>query len=482
MKKTFSLLLSLAFVLAAGCSDSNEPPVTPDPPEPPTPPTEELTFEVTVETTARSIEMTVKPSDDTKTYFASYMQKEIFVGMAFDQFPESLKEFWVTYLEDYKDPEAGLANYLFMGEKTQSFTGANALPGKEFVTCVFGCEVDGTITTEVFTQPFATKELEGTKIEGVTFDISTKSLTSYGAVLNYKVGGPEVKWLSFVQLKNNFEIDYDSDPLAFVKAERDRFDQMLLNGGKEWSEYLRTSRDFDEAWKNFGSETDYVSVAVGIDENGAIVTDPSEPFYFRTKKDGAGIDIVEETEHFRFTITNLTTTRCVWAVEPLYEPGEWDYMFADALPGDYMQKVYNTDMSQFNTFASEVFDSEICRKFWYAPSKEDYLIQYPNFYQKSFLTSLEGTKLGVSFQEYEQEGFDLSLPFVVAAFTTKPDLDFDWTTFDWENGVYPRSTIGETESIEFMIPTPEEEVPESSYLPAGADRADRFHYYRMANR
>lgn len=488
MKKFISLFLAFSLLFTVGCSDSDtEEPKKPSDEEEPTPPPgpdpeEKLTFEVDIQTRSREIELRVTPSNDDKYFFASYMSREVWDQGSFDQFPESLKEFWVSIMEGYVDDETGLEQYLFKGPYFNTFKSPQATPETDYVACVFGIEPDFSFTTDITSIPFSTKEREGDRVEGVKFQILATSVTAYGAVLNYKIEGPEVTWLSFVDLKENFTEDYGNDALAFVTAERNRYETVLISNGKTWSNSLRTSTNFDETWNIFGSDTEYVAVAVGISEDGALITDPSEPYIFRTKKEGTGVDIVKETEHFRFSLTNMTTTSCNWAVEPLTEGGEWDLMFADAMPDSYLQDMYSIDdISGFDEIVTEIFDMQICREFWYKPSKELYLATYPNYFQKSFKTDPDGLVYEFSFREFANEGYDMTKPCVLAAFPIKPDLDFDWTTFNWEEAVIPHSTAGETEYIEFMAPVAEEEEPANFELPAGADPADWMHYYRLAH-
>lgn len=475
MKKITYLLFALLF--AAACSNEGG---GNNPPEPPQP--EEMTFEVDIQTTSRQIDIKVTPSDNTKYYCATYMVRELYDGLGFAGNPEYFKEYWALYLSDYITEESDLSQFLNKGESSQTFTGKNAMPETDYVACIFGIEPDLTFTTEIKTVPFSTKEREGTWVDGVTFEISCMQTSSFGAVLNYKVSGPDVTWLSFVDFKEKFDLDFKGSAEAFVTYERNRFDQILSSSTQDWTNHLRPAKDFDETWNNMGPDTEYVAVAVGISTDGKLITEPSEPFFFRTKKEGTGVDIVEDTEHFRFHITNLTTQRCQWAVEPLAEPGQYEYMYAETMPKEaYPDLTGLEDIAQFNAFLSEIFDREVCRAFWDSPSQEKYLQAYSSYYQKSFMTDLDGQPLLLSFQEWAGDGYDVTKPFVVMAFPIEPQLDFDWTTWDWDNYVTPQSTYGAVEFIEFTAPQPEPD-PEALALPADADPADRMHYYRLANK
>lgn len=444
-----------------------------------------MTFQVDIQTTSRQIVMDVTPSIEDQYYFALYMSKSIFDDMGFATNPDELKAFWIAYLEDYVSEDRDLSYYLWTGPSSQTFTGMNALPDQEFMACVFGIEPDFKFTTDIYTQAFSTKPYEGTPVEGVSFEITLKQATSFGGILNYKVTGPEVTWISFLQTKDNFVTDYGSDAAKFARTERNRFDQTLISQGRKWSQYLRTETDFDEQWDILESNTEYVVVAVGISEDGAILTDPSEPFYFTTKETGTGIDIVRETENFRFSITNLTSESCNWTVEPLAAPGETDYMYAEAMPlVAYPDMTGTDDLTEFGTVVSGIFDTEICRAFWFKPNPDYamYLEAFELFYWKSFTVDPDGDPLGYSFREWSAEGYDImTQPSILLAFPVHPQTDFDWSTFNWEEGVLPHSTFGATEYIEFLPPTTEPE-PATFTLPLDVDPKDRFAYYRIMSK
>ena len=348
-----------------------------------------MTFQVEIETTSRRIDLDVIPSKDDQYYFASYMEESIYEQMGFAEHPEEFKAFWIAYLEDYVNEEYDLSHFLWKGPSSQTFEGLSAMPGKDYVTCIFGIEPDFKYTTEIHTERFSTKPRQGTPVEGVTFEITAPQISSFGASINYKVAGPEVTWLSFLQTKTNFDADYEGDASKFLTAERDRFERTLISQGRTWSNYLRTATDFDEQWDILDSETEYVIVAAGISEDGAIITEPSAPFVFATKKSGTGVDIVQETEHFRFSITNLTGEKCRWAVEPLETPGEYEYMYAEAMPLEAYPDVTGTDdLTQFGAIVSDIFNRNICREFWYKPNPDNamYLEAFELYYWKSFLT------------------------------------------------------------------------------------------------
>jgi hypothetical protein len=443
-----------------------------------------MTFQVEIETTSRRIDLDVIPSKDDQYYFASYMEESIYEQMGFAEHPEEFKAFWIAYLEDYVNEEYDLSHFLWKGPSSQTFEGLSAMPGKDYVTCIFGIEPDFKYTTEIHTERFSTKPRQGTPVEGVTFEITAPQISSFGASINYKVAGPEVTWLSFLQTKTNFDADYEGDASKFLTAERDRFERTLISQGRTWSNYLRTATDFDEQWDILDSETEYVIVAAGISEDGAIITEPSAPFVFATKKSGTGVDIVQETEHFRFSITNLTGEKCRWAVEPLETPGEYDYMYAEAMPLEAYPDVTGTDdLTQFGAIVSDIFNRNICREFWYKPNPDNamYLEAFELYYWKSFLTDPDGFPMEYSFREWSAEGYDMTQPNILIAFPVHPQTDFDWSTFDWENEVLPQSTFGATEYIEFTAPAAEPE-PAPLTLPASVNPADRFAYYRIMGR
>lgn len=482
MNRFFSHLLYAAagLMLFTACSDDNNTGGGEE--EPPKP--EVMTFEVDIQTTSRQIIMDVTPSIEDQYYFAIYMSKSIYDDMGFATNPEEFKAFWIAYLEDYVSEDRDLSYYLWTGPSSQTFTGLNALPDQEFMACVFGIEPDFKFTTDIYTQAFSTKPYEGTPVEGVSFEISLKQATSYGGVLNYKVTGPEVTWLSFLQTKDNFMADYDGDAVKFLTVERNRFDQTLITQGRKWSQYLRTGTDFDEQWDILEANTEYVVVAAGISEDGAILTDPSEPFFFTTKATGTGIDIVQETEHFRFSITNLNSETCNWAVEPLQALGETEYMYAEAMPLEaYPEMTGSDDLTEFGTVVSGIFDNEICREFWFKPNPDHamYLAAFELFYWKSFATDADGNLLDYSFRDWSADGFDMTKPNVLLAFPIQPDTEFDWSTFDWENGVLPHAIPGTCEYIEFTAPT-EEPEPATFSLPQDVDPKDRFAYYRVMSK
>ena len=199
-----------------------------------------MTFQVEIETTSRRIDLDVIPSKDDQYYFASYMEESIYEQMGFAEHPEEFKAFWIAYLEDYVNEEYDLSHFLWKGPSSQTFEGLSAMPGKDYVTCIFGIEPDFKYTTEIHTERFSTKPRQGTPVEGVTFEITAPQISSFGASINYKVAGPEVTWLSFLQTKTNFDADYEGDASKFLTAERDRFERTLISQGRTWSNYLRT--------------------------------------------------------------------------------------------------------------------------------------------------------------------------------------------------------------------------------------------------
>ncbi len=482
MNRIFSYLLYAAagLMLFTACSDDNK---TPDEGggEPVVPEPEMMTFQVDIETTSRRIDIDITPSKDDQYYFASYMSKSLYDDMGYADHQDEFKAFWIGYLEDYVSEDRDLSFYLWKGFSSQTFDGLNALPGQNFVLCVFGIEPDFKYTTDIYTEAFSTKPYQGTPVEGVTFDISLKQTTSFGGTINYKVSGPEVTWISFLQTKANFDTDYEGNATRFLTAERNRFDQTLISQGRTWSNYLRTATDFDEQWDILDSNTEYVIVAAGISEDGAIITDPSEPFFFTTKKTGAGIDIVQETAHFRFSITNLTSEKCRWTVEPLATPGETDYMYAEGMPLEgYPDMTGSDDLTQFGAVVTDIFNREICREFWFKPNPDQamYLEAFELYFWRSFVADIDGSPMEYSFRDWSGEGYDMTKPNILIAFPVQPQTDFDWSTFDWDNEVIPHATFGPAEYIEFTAPT-EEPEPANLSLPADLDPDDRFVYYRI---
>lgn len=277
MKKFFvyaSLLLIGGGFLLTGCQKT---PIEPDPdPDPEV--KADFSFKTT-DLTQASFGVAITPEDKSMTYYYGLVSKsdyETYGG------GEALQ---TANLESFKELAAAngmsldelLVSELRSGEQT--YETRLLAPGTEYVFYAYGLSTEGTVLTDVNTYEFASPATAF--ISGVTFEITAPKLTPTSFTLNVKPSSPDVFYYSDVMLASEYEEYCQSSPEnvgAFVKSYLETVKEAEDYAGLSWPYFIanitfRGESSDSESFVNLLPETTYYAFAVGVANDGTIVTD-----------------------------------------------------------------------------------------------------------------------------------------------------------------------------------------------------------------
>ncbi len=231
------------------------------------PPAVTFTIEVSDKTPINA-EVSVTPSDKTITYFCDAVLK-----VEFERFATA-KACARKVISDLKtvceSQGYTLADVLSTGAGSRRFIGF--VPETEYYILAFGVDIYGTITTEVFTEPFTT--LAEVVDESMTFDVKVKDITSNSAYVAVTPSNSVATYYFDVVSKEELERytdakTYAKKVIASIKEYND-FNGISLawNLSAGVDGYL-----FKEGTTALMPNTDYCAFAFGVTTEGAITTE-----------------------------------------------------------------------------------------------------------------------------------------------------------------------------------------------------------------
>ena len=171
-----------------------------------------------------------------------------------------------------------LVSQLRSGE--QSYETRLLAPGTEYVFYAYGLSTEGESLTEVDTYEFTSPS--ASFVSGVSFDITTPELTPTSFTLNVKPSNPDVFYFCNIMFADEYEEYCQSSPEnvgAYVKSYLEQQKEGEAYSGYSWPEFVSgvTFRGENTLGKdvfvNLLPETTYYAYAVGVANDGTIVTD-----------------------------------------------------------------------------------------------------------------------------------------------------------------------------------------------------------------
>ena len=280
MKRFFRFIFALLAIFCVACTNSGEEGGLPGGDNggnggngDNTTPAVTFTIEVSDKTPINA-EVSVTPSDKTITYFCDAVSKADFERFA------TAKACARKVISDLKtvceSQGYTLADVLSTGAGSRRFIGFD--PETEYYILAFGVNVDGTITTEVFTELFTT--LAEVVDAEMTFEVKVSKVTSNSAYVTVTPSNKSATYYFDVVSKE--ELERYSDAKTYAKK--------VIASIKEYNDFngvslawnLSAGVDgylFKEGTTALVPNTDYCAFAFGVTTEGTITTEVTvEPF------------------------------------------------------------------------------------------------------------------------------------------------------------------------------------------------------------
>lgn len=273
MKKFFvyaSLLLIGGGFLFTGCEKT---PVEPGPGT-----DDDFTF-VETDLTQASFGVSITPKDKSMTYYYGLVSKSDYETNGGG---EALQAANSELFEELAAANGVTLDELLVSELRsgeQTYETRLLAPGTEYVFYAYGLSTEGTVLTDVNTYEFASPA--AAFISGVTFEITAPELTPTSFTLNVKPSSPDVFYYCNVMLASEYEEYCQSSPEnvgAFVKSYLETVKEAEDYAGLSWPYFIanitfRGESSDSESFVNLLPETTYYAFAVGVANDGTIVTD-----------------------------------------------------------------------------------------------------------------------------------------------------------------------------------------------------------------
>ena len=277
--KRFLIYASLSIlwggIVLAGCKKeevTGEDPGT-DPAE-----TSDFRFETT-DLTQASFGVTITPEDQQMTYYYGLVSKS-----DYDEYGggELLQQANLEYFESIAAENGTTLDELLVAELRSGIQEYSTIlldPGTEYIFYAYGLSTEGEALTDVNTYGFTAPAAEF--IEGVEFEITGTDITPTSFTLNVTPNNPDIFYFSDVFLASQYQEYCGGTPEGigpFVKSYLE-----TVKASENYSQYtwpyivsgltFRGASSDSESFVNLLPETTYYAFAVGVANDGTIVTD-----------------------------------------------------------------------------------------------------------------------------------------------------------------------------------------------------------------
>lgn len=273
MKKFFvyaSLLLIGGGFLFTGCEKT---PVEPGPGT-----DDDFTF-VETDLTQASFGVAITPKDKSMTYYYGLVSKSDYETNGGG---EALQAANSELFEELAAANGVTLDELLVSELRsgeQTYETRLLTPGTEYVFYAYGLSTEGAVLTDVNTYEFSSPA--AAFVSGVTFEITTPELTPTSFTLNVKPSSPDIFYVCNIMFPEEYEEYCQSSPEnvgTYVKS----FLELMKEdeyAAYTWPEFISASTYRGEitvgedVFVNLLPETTYYAYAVGVANDGTIVTD-----------------------------------------------------------------------------------------------------------------------------------------------------------------------------------------------------------------
>ena len=240
--------------------------------------TSDFRFETT-DLTQASFGVTITPEDQQMTYYYGLVSKS-----DYDEYGggELLQQANLEYFESIAAENGTTLDELLVAELRsgiQEYSTRLLDPGTEYIFYAYGLSTEGEALTDVNTYGFTAPEAEF--IESVEFEITGTDITPTSFTLNVTPNNPDIFYFSDVFLASQYQEYCGGTPEGigpFVKSYLE-----TVKASENYSQYtwpyivsgltFRGASSDSESFVNLLPETTYYAFAVGVANDGTIVTD-----------------------------------------------------------------------------------------------------------------------------------------------------------------------------------------------------------------